>query len=282
VGKPTGAAVAAMAVQIAGLEIEELKTTAVADTTYAYGRVDCQAFVELCVTRCGGAMAYLGSNDMARHVVWMGTLANAKAAGMLIPGAGLLIHEEVSDSTPAKYRGDGLGDFTHVGLYVGENALTDADKNGKKRKCCVVHSGQTLGRVAGGTLGGGWTHAVLFAEIDYGQAVPEGVALGAEVAASDTVKDNPEATADVGDVSRYFTVRRGCAGGAVRRLQTWLNDIRGGDLLMEDGDFGPATEAAARAFQTEQGLKADGVVGKATWRALAAARESAAKGAGGA
>lgn len=67
----------------------------------------------------------------------------------------------------------------------------------------------------------------------------------------------------------------------MRRLQTWLNDIRGGDLLMED-DFGPATEAAARAFQTEQELKADGVVGKATWRALAAARESAAKGAGGA
>ncbi len=280
--KPTGAAVAAMAVQIARQEIEALKSTAAEDTDYSYDRVDCQAFVELCVNRCGGNMAYRGSNDMARHVAWMGTLANAKAAGMLVPGAGLLIHEEAGVDTPAQYRGDGLGDYTHVGLYVGENALTDTDQNGKKRKCCTVHSGRTLGRVAGGTLRGGWTHAVLFTEIDYGRAVPQGVALGAEVAASDAVKDNPEALANVGDTGKFYTVRRGCAGGAVRRLQTWLNDLRGGDLLAEDGDFGPATEAATRAFQSEQGLAADGVVGGATWRALAAAREQASKEAGGA
>ena len=263
-GKPTGAAVAAKAV------------AAVAEG-HTYAEMDCQAFVEHCVTACGGRMAYAGSNDMARNVAWMGTLANAKAAGMLRPGAGVMIHKEESDSTPAKYRGDGLGDFDHVGLYVGEGALTDVDKKGTRRVCNVVHSGQTMGRVAGSTLANGWTHVVLYREIDYGVDIPAGVQLGAEVSAEDTVRDNPEGLADPADVSKYYTIRNGCVGGAVRRLQTWLNDIRGGDLLAEDGEFGPKTEAAVRAYQAAKGLTVDGVVGPKTWQALATDRADAMK-----
>ena len=40
-------------------------------------------------------------------------------------------------------------------------------------------------------------------------------------------------------------------------------------LVMTDGDYGPATEAAVKRFQREQGLVNDGKVGKATWDALA-------------
>ena len=35
-----------------------------------------------------------------------------------------------------------------------------------------------------------------------------------------------------------------------------------------DGDFGPKTEAAVKAFQTSRGLEDDGLVGKLTWEAL--------------
>lgn len=266
--KPSGAAVAAKAV------------AAVAEG-HAYTEMDCQAFVEYCVNQCGGHMAYAGSNDMYRNAsAYLATLANAKAEGKLVPGAGLLIVEDVSDGTPAKYRGDGLGDATHVGLYVGEKALTDVDKNGKSRVCNVVHSGSTMGRVAGSTLANGWTHVILFKEIDYaGVAIPSGVVVGGTLSAEDTAKDNPEGLsgADVADVSKFYTVRRGCKGGAVRRLQTWLNDVQGAGGIAEDGDFGPATDTAVRAFQQAQGLTADGIVGAKTWAALATARERAAQ-----
>ena len=174
--RPTGKSVAAAAVQAVGVG-------------YTYDEMDCQAFVEHCVKQAGGEMAYSGSNDMARNAVWLGTLENAKAAGKLVPGAGMLIHEDTEANLPAKYRGDGLGDFSHVGLYVGEDALTDTDKNGQKRSCDVVHSSSSMGRVAGSTLKNGWTHVMWFPEIDYGADVQPGVGIGAEISQDTTVDD---------------------------------------------------------------------------------------------
>ena len=152
--------------------------TLAAHVVYTYDELDCQAFVEHCVRQAGGRMDYLGTNDMARRAAWLGTLDEARAQGRLVPGAGLLIREATEANLPARYAGDGLGDFSHVGLYVGENALTDTDKNGRRRACDVVHSSATMGRVAGSTLQNGWTHALWFSEIDY--AVTAGAGAGAD------------------------------------------------------------------------------------------------------
>ena len=157
--------------------------TLAAHVGYTYDELDCQAFVEHCVRQAGGRMDYLGTNDMARRATWLGTLDEARAQGRLVPGAGLLIREATEANLPARYAGDGLGDFSHVGLYVGENALTDTDKNGRRRACDVVHSSATMGRVAGSTLQNGWTHALWFSEIDY--AVTAGAGAGADGANAD-------------------------------------------------------------------------------------------------
>ena len=60
-----------------------------------------------------------------------------------------------------------------------------------------------------------------------------------------------------------MTLKRGSSGQAVMDLQTAL----GG--LTVDGSFGPATEAAVKAFQASHNLTADGVVGPMTGAALA-------------
>ena len=154
--------------------------TLAAHVGYTYDELDCQAFVEHCVRQAGGRMDYLGTNDMARRAAWLGTLDEARAQGRLVPGAGLLIREATEANLPARYTGDGLGDFSHVSLYVGPDALTDTDKNGNARSCDVVHSSATMGRVAGSTLANGWTHAMWFPEIDYGNEAGLGVDQGAD------------------------------------------------------------------------------------------------------
>lgn len=63
------------------------------------------------------------------------------------------------------------------------------------------------------------------------------------------------------------TLRRGSTGAKVRELQTLLRN-QGFDPGPIDGDFGPLTENAVRAFQRSKGLVVDGVVGVATWTAL--------------
>lgn len=272
-GRPDGAAVAARAVAAVG-------------EGYSYAQMDCQALVEFCVAQCGGGMAYAGSNDMARNAVTgLWTLVEARALGRLVPGAGLFIREE-NGAEPARYQADGMGNFSHVGLYVGENALTDTDKTGKSRSCDCVHASASMGRVAGSTLRNGWTHVGWFREIDYGTqetgAAQTDGNTGSDTVAGLTAKASGKAAiasqtvVGAADTSRFYRVRRGCKGGAVRRLQTWLLDL-GYDLgaYGADGDFGAVTDAAARAFQQSQGLTADGVVGPKTWAALQAARTAA-------
>ena len=59
-------------------------------------------------------------------------------------------------------------------------------------------------------------------------------------------------------------LKRGASGTAVRQLQTALKEA-GFDPGPIDGEFGPATETAVRAFQSEKGIAVDGVVGAITW-----------------
>jgi peptidoglycan hydrolase-like protein with peptidoglycan-binding domain len=58
----------------------------------------------------------------------------------------------------------------------------------------------------------------------------------------------------------------------VKDWQRILNDWRGDDAdLVVDGNFGKYTEVRTKEWQSAHGLKADGVVGKLTWRAAEAA-----------
>lgn len=61
-------------------------------------------------------------------------------------------------------------------------------------------------------------------------------------------------------------LRRGDSGDEVRQLQRRLSQA--GFPLTLDGQFGPATERAVRAFQKRAGLVVDGLAGPKTDRRL--------------
>lgn len=70
----------------------------------------------------------------------------------------------------------------------------------------------------------------------------------------------------------HSTIRRGSTGPDVVECQTDLIRLQY-DLSPygADGKFGAKTETAVKLFQKDSGLKADGIVGPATWSALDAA-----------
>lgn len=64
-------------------------------------------------------------------------------------------------------------------------------------------------------------------------------------------------------------IQQGSSGQEVADLQHALNvQYPAYSSLVEDGEFGPATDAVVREFQTRAGLVVDGIVGDATWAAL--------------
>lgn len=116
---------------------------------------DCQGHVEYCVRQNGGQMAYAGSNDMYRNAcAWVGTLAEARAQGKLVPGA-LLFLVTRTGTYPERYHADGKGNASHVGLYIG-----DAD-------ILITHASASAGRVTTSTFASTWTHVGLAKAIEY-------------------------------------------------------------------------------------------------------------------
>ena len=64
-------------------------------------------------------------------------------------------------------------------------------------------------------------------------------------------------------------LKRGSHGAAVTALQHGLRTYGGAGSPTDpgaiDGDFGPNTESAVKAYQGERGVGADGIVGDRTW-----------------
>jgi peptidoglycan hydrolase-like protein with peptidoglycan-binding domain len=69
-----------------------------------------------------------------------------------------------------------------------------------------------------------------------------------------------------GTISPWPAVQKGSQGHPIRTLQLLLR-ARAHNITV-DGLFGPATEAAVKAFQASKGLAADGIVSPQTWTTL--------------
>jgi peptidoglycan hydrolase-like protein with peptidoglycan-binding domain len=90
---------------------------------------------------------------------------------------------------------------------------------------------------------------------------------GAGLTADGVVR--PDTWAALPDGGPMPRLEKGSKGDVVKALQTLLTNGAPGQWHVTpqgiDGDFGPKTEAAVKAFQIWAGVAADGVVGDQTW-----------------
>ena len=92
-------------------------------------------------------------------------------------------------------------------------------------------------------------------------------APGDPIDLGDVLRARISAALGQGETVPMPTLQRGAEGEPVRRLQAALCGAGLGPAKI-DGDFGPATDAAVRRFQSAKGLWPDGIVGPKTWAKL--------------
>lgn len=105
----------------------------------AYKKLDCQAFVEQVLKDLGvrkpdgSPYNWKGSNSMFRnHIRWRGTIAECKKKFGSIPQGAFVFLVKNDGGEVEKGYHDGLGNASHVGLYVGTapNPCMDSQPTG--------------------------------------------------------------------------------------------------------------------------------------------------------
>ena len=129
-----------------------------------YSVMDCQKFIEQCLADCGWKIDLAGSNAWYRKCLkegWVGTPEECvKKYGTTPKGAFLFILEH-DGKEPEKYRPDGHGNASHIGLCTGSRGEG------------AIHSSKSRGGVAESkyhnkSINGGWNMVGLLPrEIDY-------------------------------------------------------------------------------------------------------------------
>ena len=128
-----------------------------------YSQMDCQAFVEKCLADCGLKMDLAGSNAWYREVNKNGVILTpeecVRQLGCVPKGAFLFILEH-DGKEPEKYKPDGLGNASHIGLCTiprGEGAIHSSSSRG-----CVAES-----VFKQKTINGGWNRVGLWNRVAY-------------------------------------------------------------------------------------------------------------------
>ena len=142
-----------------------------------YSTLDCQAFVEKCLADCGIKKNLPGSNAWYREVAqngWVGTPEECVAKYGTVPKGAFLFILENDGKEPDKYKADGMGNASHIGIVTGQ---------GKG----AIHSSASRGCVCESEFhnktikGGGWNRVGLLDAVDYGINIPQPDARGTAV-----------------------------------------------------------------------------------------------------
>ena len=128
---------------------------------YTYEQLDCQAFVEAVLKDIGvrksngTAFDWKGSNSMYRNYYsWHGTIEDCIKKYGYIP-VGAFVYMWKSTGQPDTYT-DQLGNFSHVGIYCGNDIVRDSTRSTKTNRNGVGTRSLT-----------GFKYVSLFAYLDY-------------------------------------------------------------------------------------------------------------------
>lgn len=124
-----------------------------------YSEMDCQAFIEKCLSDCGLKMNLPGSNAWYRKMDWTGTPEECKKVFGKVPVGAFLFILKQDGKEPEKYKSDGKGNASHIGIYTGQakGAIHSSASRG-----CVDES-----RFAGKSINGGWNCVGLWKMVTY-------------------------------------------------------------------------------------------------------------------
>ena len=134
----------------------------------SYEEMDCQALVERMMAAVGYRRDLGGSNSWYRECRsngWTGTPEECvKEFGSVPKGALLFIREDVSASTPGKFRSDGNGDITHMGVKTGRGDGAIHSSHSRGCVCTSKFRDRTIPN-------GGWNRVGLLNVFSYGKTV---------------------------------------------------------------------------------------------------------------
>ena len=171
-----------------------------------------------------------------------------------VPSIGDLVYYDWQDSGV----GDNTGVADHVGMVVsvtGKTSFTVLEgnySNSVKKRTMQVN-----GRYIRG-----------FALPDYKTAAKTYKITTSTTTSSTTSTSTTSALKITGCTCYLPQLKKGHVDDSVKVLQTILNYL-GYSCGTVDGNFGSNTDSAVKKYQKAQGLSADGIVGKDTWKALA-------------
>ena len=129
-----------------------------------YSTMDCQAFVERCMKDVGVLRNLPGSNAWYRAMSWTGTPEECKARFGSIPDGAFLFILEQDGKEPAKYRRDGIGNASHIGIKTGKRQGAIHSSSSRGCVCESVFNDRTV-------RNGGWNRVGLWDAFDYGERV---------------------------------------------------------------------------------------------------------------
>lgn len=214
-----------------------------------------------------------GKNNSNKFSSAMGRPAESWCADFIDAGfkaCGALNLITSSASCTAKYRGMKALEVNKNSLRPGDIVFFDWDKSGDCDHVGIVESASTSrvttieGNTSSGNSGSQSNGDGVYRRYRTYSQIAHAVRPKYTAAASGSASaSNKEEYCDV----NVLMIKKGSKGNTVKTAQTLLK-YRHGYNIAVDGDFGPATDAAVRAFQKSKAIGVDGIVGSNTWNKL--------------